>query len=191
MYRKTLERAAAVLVLGPVLMGAVRAELRQFSNEEGDKHFKAELVDYQPLRKLVQVQRESGKLMKFRLDAVSKKDQAYIIERAPLLDIAANLKVNARIDVGDKEVTKSPPFKKTKTPKAYRLSFRNTSQLPIEDLTVDYEIHWTKDNGTGRKGEVKNVLKGSELLSAVLPFQETTLTTNAVDVIYKEPYGST
>lgn len=191
MLRKIFQRTSIALAAGILCLSDAPGELREFSNEDGSKTFKAELVNYQPLKKLVEVERESGKRIKFRLDAVSKKDQAYILNRAPLLEIAYNLKVNGRIDPGKKEVTKSPPFKTTKTPKAYRLSFRNNSQLPIQDLTIDYAIHWTKDSGTGRKGELKKVLEGSSTLSAVLPLQEVSLTTEAVDVIYKQPYGST
>ncbi len=191
MNRRCLQKAGLLIALSAALGGFAQAELRKFTNTTGDKHFQAELVQYLPQKKLVEVRRESGKLMKFRLDVLSEADQKYVLDRAPLLDIAKDLKINAKIQIGKKDVQKSPPFKRTTTPKSYKVTFRNTSNMAMKDLDVEYEIHWIKDNGTGRRGEVKNVAKGTTMLSAVLPRQDFTLSTDPVKILYKEPYGST
>lgn len=191
MSRRRLKHTALLVALIASSVGWAQAELHKFTSRDGERHFQAELVHYQPDRQLVEVRRDGGKLMKFRLDVLSEEDQKYVKERAPLLKIAKDLKVSARIQIGKKTVQKAAPSKTTTTPKSYKLTFRNTSNMTLEDLDVEYEIHWTKDNGSGRKGEVKNIAKGKSFLSSVRPREDFEIETDPVNIIYKEPYGST
>ena len=109
-----------------------------------------------------------------------------IVVALPLEAVAGKATVQGRpISFAAKDVVK----KSTTTPKSYRVSLRNTSKLNMEDLTVDYELHWVRDNGTGRKGEEKQVTKGTALLSQIMAGKETSFTTEAVKILYKEPFG--
>ena len=189
MHRRILQRVGLLIATGVFSLGLAHAELHKFSNTDGTKHFEAKLVRYMPDTKIVEVRRDSGKTSKFRLDVLSEKDQKYVLKRAPLLRVVKDLKVNASPVVGKKEVVKAGKVKTTTTPKSYRITLKNSSRLNMEDLKVEYELHWVRDNGTGRRGEEKQVATGSELVSNVMARNEMSFNTDAVKIQYKEPFG--
>ena len=189
---KSNRAKVGLLAASSIALGVLaQAEVHKFSSRDGTKHFYGELVQYLPDRKVVEVRRQSGKRLKFRLDALSEEDQKYVLAEAPLLDLGDDLKITSKMEMGKKTVTKAPPYKHTTTPRSYRITLRNSSALEMKDLTVDYEIHWVKDNGTGRRGEEKKVEKGTASVSSIPAYKELSVTTDAVDVLYKTPYGST
>ena len=190
MHRSILQRAGLLIAIGVFSIGSLaQAELRKFSNRDGSKHFEAELIRYLPEQKIVQVRRDSGKLSRFKLSHLSDDDQKYILKRAPLLRVAKDLKLSASPVIGKKEVVKASTSKTTTTPKSYRVTLENTSGLNLEDLKVDYELHWVRDNGTGRRGEENQVARGSALVSHVMARKEMSFNTDAVKIQYKEPFG--
>ncbi|MDB4730122.1 hypothetical protein OAF58_01415 [bacterium] len=191
MDRRFLYKSGVLIAFGVTFGGFAQAELHKFTSKDGSKSFEAELTHYVPNQKLVEVRRESGKVMKFKMAVLSEDDQKYVMKRAPVLKVAKDLKVSAKIQIGKKKVVKAKPTKRTTIPKSYRVTFRNTSNLKMEDLEVEYELHWVRDNGSGRKGEEKVVAKGSTLVSAVFPRQDLSFNTEAVNILYKEPFGGT
>ena len=191
MHRRILYKSGLLIAFGVTFGGFAQAELRTFTSKDGSKSFEAELTQYVPNEKMVEVRRESGKVVKFKMAVLSEDDQKFVLKRAPLLKVAKDLKVGARIKIGKKEIVKAKPTKRTTIPKSYRVTFRNTSNLKMEDLDVEYELHWVRDNGSGRKGEEKIVAKGSTLVSVVLPRQELSFNTDSVKILYKEPFGGT
>jgi len=191
MHRSILQKSGLLIAFGFVFGGLAHADMHKFTSADGEKHFEAELTQYLPKGKIVEVRRGSGKLTKFKLDVLSEDDQKYVLKRAPLLKIGKDLRITAKLKTGDKVVTKRPPVKETVEPRSYRLTFRNSSKVKMEDLNVEYDLHWIRDNGTGRKGEENKVTKGTTLVSAVMANQEFSFNTDAVKLLRKEPFGST
>ncbi len=191
MHRSILLKTGLLVAIGAAMAGLAQAELRKFTSKGGDKHFNAELVGYQADKGLVEVRRESGKLMKFRLDVLSEDDQEYVTKKSEVLAIGKHLRVSAKAKQGKKKVTKRVPTKTTTTPKSYEVTLRNNSKQSMKDLEINYAIVVTRDNGTGRKGEETHVETGRSMVSEVLPRIDFVFSTDSVDVVQKEPFGST
>lgn len=165
--------AFAVLAFTPSV-GAI--EPRMFYSADKAKSFKATLLDYNAKKKVVTVVSASGKKQSFPLSILSEDCQDYVLTHAKLLIISKSIRLSFE------EVKEKGGGDGTST--GYAIEVNNSSDRPIDGLTLKYTLHYRQ--GDLLKGGTAAKTRTGKLRTEKLYSKDTlTVETGRVDIVRK------
>jgi hypothetical protein len=59
--------------------------MRTYTNKDGQKTFRGELIEYESSTKKAKMRMALGKVLTFSIDVLSKEDQKYVEEQGPIV----------------------------------------------------------------------------------------------------------
>jgi len=159
-------------------------EPREFFNADRTKSFKATLVDYDSKEQMVAARPVCGPMMKFKLDVLSTKDQAYVKEKAATTLLSRKIRVRFEEWTGDTDTTKEGLVRSSKSEKAYDISFSQIEDIDLPSaLTMEYVLFIKR--GQEKGASKTEQITGSKNLNGMLDSSTYTVRT---DVIETERY---
>jgi hypothetical protein len=129
------------------------AELHQFTSAADEtKTFWGHLADYDAETDKVTVRRSNGRAQIFPAAKLSDADREWVKNQYEILKIGRNVMIDAKMQHGNRKITKSSGKKQIDSSKYFDIEISNTSQEEVGELTVRYEIHVTQG---GERGVIK------------------------------------
>jgi len=130
------------LLLLPCLSLTAIAEMRRFQKADETKSFYAELTGYDTSTQIVTVRLKAGRTQSFKIDILSKDDQAYIKENGKRLGVGNNINITLRRFQGKSEKKVEPLIVNRVSPSGYTITLNNRSKSQYTDITVNYTLYY-------------------------------------------------
>jgi hypothetical protein len=154
------------LLVAFALLGPAHAELHQFTSvADATQTFWGHLANYNAETDQVTVRRKNGRAQVFPAAKLCEADREWVKHQYEIIKVGRFVKIDAKMQHGDRKITKSSDKKEIDSSKYFDIEISNTSREEVGDLTIQYEIHVTQGGERGViKGEAESI---STLFSGV------------------------
>ena len=174
MNRLTVSLALVALSVGSVLAG----EFHKFTSADGSKSFNGVLLGYHQAAKAVTVRHQRGKVMTFKIFFLSKEDQEYVKEKAPMLAAAEGLSIDTDMNRKKAGEANAGQWICEKTDYSYDVSIDNRLPSDLGEVDFEYSIFVERDRRDAEK--TTEVITGSHSVSSFLGSGSESFTTSTV-----------
>jgi hypothetical protein len=151
-HGRRLGKVISFLVIGTLLGGVARGELRTFKNAAGAE-IKAEIL--YGTAEMVTIKLANGKDITTPIAKFSEEDQAYINEWIKTQPAKINYSFGLEIDkarIGDKKERQTKSHNVTEENWAYNLTLDNRTRARLEGLEIRYRMYVSSEHTNAKSG---------------------------------------
>lgn len=161
---------------------SVFGEMRTYTSKDGQKTFRGDIVDYDAETKKVKMRMARGKMMEFPIAILSKEDQKFVIDQAPVILAHKSLSVETKhySKLAGKNKPAQGQWHWVKYEHNYIITIENSRNEMLKDVEVEYTF-FVERNRREYQNKIEKI-SGTGTIDLVLPNGTETITTKSANL---------